>query len=219
MERAHQIYFVQRADGLIKIGYSSSLDNRITQLRKSHEGLEVLKVINGDRRLERELHYQFQSCQEYGEWFRPDPILLDAIAKMDAGRRVTFKKSESQEAWKAYEASIAAEVLADANRLYAMFFRPSMDNQESVVRRISEKHGIPEWPLRHLLSGRCAIPSAALAKRIRQAIVSESEARIASLKAELEDLSKPEDFEAELSILDRVDALKGRLREARGRLQ
>lgn len=214
-----QIYFIQRADGLIKIGYSSNFDNRLAQLKKSHEGLVVLKVINGDRQKERETHYQFEAAHEYGEWFRPEQWVLDAIASITDGAAITFRKTPSQIAWGDHEKQIAEEAFADAKKLYALFYRPTLDNQESTVARICEAHGLPPWPFKHLLSGRCNLPTAALVNRVRKAIRAEHEARIASLNVELEVLRAAEEPDPLVGMLDKIELMRGRLHEVRSRLQ
>lgn len=214
-----QIYFVQRADGLIKIGYSATFGNRLAQLRKSHEGLVVLKVINGDRRKEREIHYQFEAAHEYGEWFRPEGWMMDVIESITDGETITFSKTPEQLAWAEHEKSVAQTACDTAKRLYALSYRPVIDNQETTVDRISKKHGIPSWPFKHLLSGRCNTPSAALVDRVRKAIRAEQEERLSLLNSEIEDLKSTEDTDDLLAFPDQIEALRSRLTEIRARLQ
>lgn len=217
-ERKRQIYFIQRADGLIKIGYSSNLASRLDQIRKSHGDVVVLKVINGDQRREREIHYQFDQHREYGEWFRPDTAVVDAINAIHDGSQITFRKSQSRKTWEEYERSIAADVLANAKRLYSLFYVPGRDNQESTIARICDRHGIPVWPFKHLLSGRCDKPTAALSDRIRSAIKAEHEQRIEQLKLELASLAAVDDS-PEADLLGEIDALKEKHVQIRTNLQ
>ena len=220
MDRKHQIYFIQREDGLIKIGQSSDLETRLAQLRKSHGEIAVLKVINGDGRRERAVHYQFQQYNEYGEWFRPDPELVEAIAAIHDGSTITFRKSPERQAWADHEAEVAERLVADAKRLYSIFYRPGLDNQESTVARLCAKHTSPVWPFKHLLSGRCDKPSAALAERIRSAITAENIERRDFLVGEIDrlrtELSESVD---DTEILDAVDALRAKHKEVMRTLQ
>ena len=84
------IYYVRRADGLIKIGTSTVFRNRLSQLRVLHGELDVLVTHRGDRGDERELHSQFQIWRAQGEWFHPGRPLVAHIrlARTSQGSRL-----------------------------------------------------------------------------------------------------------------------------------
>jgi hypothetical protein len=80
--RYSTVYFIQAADGFpIKIGVSINLMRRLTDLRHaSGLHLKVLGVIrDGTRETEQALHRRFNEGRLVGEWFRPDPDLLEYI--------------------------------------------------------------------------------------------------------------------------------------------
>jgi hypothetical protein len=76
------IYFLQRADGAIKIGLTTNkrtLDSRIIVLDKQFDGIRLFGVIPGFIKHERELHEKFSNYRirmepkriGYTEWFFP----------------------------------------------------------------------------------------------------------------------------------------------------
>lgn len=74
------VYFIQAGEnGPVKIGRSRDVLGRVRTLQTAHpQPLSVLRVIDGDRTVERWLHDQFAPFHERGEWFRfvPDMLLL-----------------------------------------------------------------------------------------------------------------------------------------------
>lgn len=78
------IYFIQAGEsGPIKIGYTLGTDNfkhRFRMLQTgNHEELKLLKLIAGERDLERSLHASFIRYREGSEWFRATRYLLEII--------------------------------------------------------------------------------------------------------------------------------------------
>lgn len=78
------IYFV-RSGQYIKIGVSVNPRGRIASIQSGiPEPIEVLGIVEGDAVLEAELHRRFASLRCYGEWFRDDAIIRQAIDGMNA---------------------------------------------------------------------------------------------------------------------------------------
>lgn len=86
------IYFAQATDGTgpIKIGYTVNLGQRRWQLQAKYKTpLKFLRVIEGDMELEKSIHEHFGRIRTHhpldrkwykpGEWFKPEPELLDFI--------------------------------------------------------------------------------------------------------------------------------------------
>jgi hypothetical protein len=96
MQEIEKVYVVQRGDGLIKIGYSSSVERRLDQLRRSHEPLLVIKVVNGDRKREQAIHHKLREHREYGEWFRPHSDVLALISDLDDSDATRRMMSDAQ---------------------------------------------------------------------------------------------------------------------------
>lgn len=63
------VYFLS-SHGLVKIGFSTRLEQRIQALRASSPVvLELVAAIPGTRQLETSLHQQFKKLRKHGEWF------------------------------------------------------------------------------------------------------------------------------------------------------
>lgn len=76
------VYYVQRTDGLIKIGYTSQLRNRMSALRAEFGPLTQLAVHAGGYKAEQSMHRKFAAHRVRGEWFRPSADLLAHIARI-----------------------------------------------------------------------------------------------------------------------------------------
>jgi hypothetical protein len=75
------VYFLEATDGMIKIGYTTSLSRRIAELEIEHGPLKVLGWICGDEKREAELHTRFKNWRlGKAEWFLPNPELDQFIA-------------------------------------------------------------------------------------------------------------------------------------------
>jgi hypothetical protein len=75
------IYFVQSADGLIKIGTTSNLERRLSTMRvDSPSELKLLGTLAGGRKIEAALHSRFAEDRKRGEWFAPSSSLLGFIS-------------------------------------------------------------------------------------------------------------------------------------------
>lgn len=82
------VYYVQRGDGMIKIGYSGNLKSRLSSLQREHGRLEVLATHRGARDAEVWQHRAFAHLRIHPqrEWFRPGDDLLEFIDKVNARR-------------------------------------------------------------------------------------------------------------------------------------
>ena len=78
-----EVYFIRReGDGAIKIGWTGSVHGtRMGGLQVgSVEVLTLVATIPGSQEVERQWHSRFAYANIRGEWFKPVPELLDAIA-------------------------------------------------------------------------------------------------------------------------------------------
>ena len=76
------IYFVQEQSpyGFIKIGFATQFKTRLSALKVDNPwGLRVLLVVEGDREVEKNLHWEFVEDHFRGEWFRPSAAILSYI--------------------------------------------------------------------------------------------------------------------------------------------
>jgi hypothetical protein len=65
------LYFARGRNGLIKIGVTGDLDQRMSALKT-----ELILVLPGRESEERGFHRRFRRLRVEGEWFRPGPALL-----------------------------------------------------------------------------------------------------------------------------------------------
>lgn len=79
------IYFVQRADGAIKIGTTEHYHQRKWELQAKYGKLSLLGTMDGDRSDEKRLHQQFSEHRVIGtdgiEWFYPVTSITAFIAE------------------------------------------------------------------------------------------------------------------------------------------
>lgn len=74
------VYFLQRADGDIKIGTTTDYAVRLAQLEHLHGEFRLLGLMEGARAEERRLHNQFAYCRRARtEFFEPHQNLLQFI--------------------------------------------------------------------------------------------------------------------------------------------
>lgn len=78
-----RVYVIRRhSDGAIKIGFSASLDNRLSALRREHGPIEHLLTLRGGREAERNLHGLFAADRLTGEWFVESEALSEWIERV-----------------------------------------------------------------------------------------------------------------------------------------
>lgn len=74
------IYFLQRADGAIKIGTTTQYHARLYALSLEFGKLNLLGLMDGDRSTERQIHRMFPDTRiEGSEWFLESNELLEYI--------------------------------------------------------------------------------------------------------------------------------------------
>lgn len=97
------IYFLQRADGAIKIGTTEKYYTRHSALAAQFGNLKLLGVIEGGRQEEQQLHHQFShvrvDTKRKSEWYQPSEELFEFIRKntspeIHTARDVTIKLSD-----------------------------------------------------------------------------------------------------------------------------
>lgn len=96
-----RVYFVQARDGgAIKIGHTIDLEQRFRALQTgSPVDLVLLGSVEGDGKLEKELHYDLRADRVRGEWFRPSEAVLARMAQLGVaeGRRVVLREGEGRQ--------------------------------------------------------------------------------------------------------------------------
>jgi hypothetical protein len=84
LRRIAVVYFIQdQATKAIKIGVSGDPERRLRSLQTSSPNLlTILGTIPGDRDLEVDIHRRLAAHRLQGEWFRPDPPVVDVIKRL-----------------------------------------------------------------------------------------------------------------------------------------
>ncbi len=88
------VYFIREGDaGNIKIGFTlDDINKRVADLQTGcSQELIVLHLIDGESSKEREIHEQFSHLRIRGEWFRPDPELIEYIEELKRSGTVNEK--------------------------------------------------------------------------------------------------------------------------------
>ena len=79
------IYFIRSgAEGPIKVGtcHEGALAARLSALQIGNPNpCEIIATMDGDRDIERQIHVVFRQHNQRGEWFDPDPEVLDFIKR------------------------------------------------------------------------------------------------------------------------------------------
>jgi hypothetical protein len=207
--KTHQIYFLQRADGLIKIGTSGAFQARLAQLTSEHGMLGIVRVINGDVRRERQIHRKFKRFHEYGEWFRPEKgSLIRLIDALDEGAQVTSDKTDDKAAWKSGEADLTCRVRDKLTAAIEVRMDRSQLKRAAAIVAVCDDYGLPKWFAKHLLSGNATSVSAYGAECISAAYRAELAAALAFFQGEVARLHAEECDDDEIFALgDRVDDL------------
>lgn len=221
MSKVENVYIVQRADGLVKIGYSASLEHRLAQLEKSHGPLRRVRILNGTRRREKAIHQSLRKHNEYGEWFRPSEELFDAIRALDMGGQSVAEKTGRGGNWEQIEEEARNEVIKAATSFYATCYTRMKTCSEDTFEHIKREHGIGSRVLRRLMNGEMIAPTYALLKWIRAAHLAEQLSLLSELKAEAEacrsEIANDQaEYESDMDMANSIMAVRERLQAKKG---
>lgn len=83
-KRHAAVYFLQKEDGLIKVGFAVNVASRMKHI-SAMAGCELtlLATTTGGSKKEAELHTMFAEDRVYGEWFQPSDRLMAYIAGLE----------------------------------------------------------------------------------------------------------------------------------------
>lgn len=168
--KSGKIYFLRRNDGLVKVGFTTNLSSRLKSLTRSHGALEVIRVINGDRRREKRLHNELIRSNEYGEWFRDSSDLRAFIATLPDGSASEVAKSDAEKHWLEGETKMAEEAKAIVDRLIEARRQRTGCKNDPALKGLSQDYGISVWMLRNIHSGRASTVTAYTMKVLKEAL-------------------------------------------------
>lgn len=91
------IYFISAKEAnKIKIGFTNNIKKRFSQLQvASPNELQLLLLIEGDEKLEKELHKKFKECRTGGEWFEHTNEISNFISEsktIDKSYQYSYQK-------------------------------------------------------------------------------------------------------------------------------
>lgn len=125
------IYYIHNTNnGLVKIGFSKHPNIRLKQLKNQHgNSLLIVRIIPGDRALEKEIHAKFSRQRVHGEWF----VWCN---DMVFGDPVEDQKTESP------NVVVIPQALKDRLKIHAAMTKRTMrDIIEQIVSEYLEKVG------------------------------------------------------------------------------
>jgi hypothetical protein len=80
--QAETVYYVRRADGMIKVGTSRKAATRLAALAREHGQLALMAIQAGGHKEESAVHRKFRELHIGGEWFHPELPLLQHIVRV-----------------------------------------------------------------------------------------------------------------------------------------
>ncbi len=129
-ERSTGVYFIQEADGPIKIGIAADPVGRLRGLQCGNpRELLILGWIEAPARLEPVLHSHLSAHRLTGEWFEPHPDVLDALTACVA----VFGKPECPECDREARYIMAGVEIAPSGSLH----RCGRDRERSAYERLA----------------------------------------------------------------------------------
>lgn len=82
-QKGYVYFLLNKFDSAVKIDITANPKQRLKALQCSHsQPLEILKVVEGGRELEAELHKKFADYKIIGEWFKVHKNLMSYIKKL-----------------------------------------------------------------------------------------------------------------------------------------
>lgn len=168
-----KVYFLRRHDGLVKIGFTSKFETRLAALTKSHGPLEILRIINGDRRREVHLHCEFAKWHQFGEWFRDSAELREAVANLSDGSVVALTTSEAKRKWREGEELFVDVAKEKVARLISVRQQRTGGTHKDCIKGIEDDYGIPVSYITRIMAGRMITIGAYPMSLIKQGLLTE----------------------------------------------
>lgn len=101
MPESTRIVYVIEQDGYVKIGSTTNLKNRLTQLQTGCAvPLRLVGTCSGGFAREKWLHREFGAWRRHGEWFKfPPEVMATLMLHIDAARGPGDAASMSRSEW------------------------------------------------------------------------------------------------------------------------
>lgn len=192
----HKIYVLKRSDGLVKIGTTTDLAGRMQSLAKAHGPLEVVRLVEGDARREREMHHRYRMHRQFGEWFAPDPVMLAELAALPEGEELAVTVTEARAAWEAAESTMASLASDKVSELIDYRRVRRHVSRGQAIDDLSTDYGLPVSFLTHLHKRKASTVSAHGLAAIRAALRQEMTDYLAELEADMAEAAADDGSEA-----------------------
>ncbi|MDH0367998.1 GIY-YIG nuclease family protein [Brucella anthropi] len=171
MKKSPVVYFVQREDGRIKVGHTNCLPTRLKKLSGSHGKLQVLRVIEGgSTMLEKSIHKNLQSFNDFGEWFRECDTVIEAV---HADYSEIATETDVSTEWAEGETRLRDEAQQSVQKMVEMRMAMQPATKEKTFASLSADYGIAHWTLKNLYIGRVSTVTAYTLEVVRAARCSE----------------------------------------------
>lgn len=191
----HKVYVLRRADGLVKIGTTTDMKSRLRALSKAHGPLEVVRLLEGDKRRERQLHHQYRQHRQFGEWFLLTREMLAELAALPDGDVLSVTATEARVAWEDAERAMAVLATRKVGELIDYRCARRGTTKAQAIDELSKVYSMPVSFLTHLHRRKAATVSAHGLAAIRAALRQEMTEFLAELEAEMAEV-EADDTEA-----------------------
>lgn len=82
-EKYSYLYALRRADGLVKIGYTTDVRHRVSAHAREHGKLKILAVVGGTWEEEGQIHVRLRPHRAHAhEWYHPVPEVMAVVKEL-----------------------------------------------------------------------------------------------------------------------------------------
>lgn len=143
------VYFIREGhDGAVKIGYSADAARRLVKLQAdSSRRATIINQVDGDRNVERWLHWRFRDLRIRGEWFGFDNAMHTIQSELE-GVDIAGVPPESKERGpRPKRADVDPIDLAKLEEIFGSRFRVAkvLGLPQTTVYTWFQKGHVPRW--------------------------------------------------------------------------
>lgn len=186
-----EVYFVQRSDGVIKIGFTMNRAKRFRKLEREHGPLKILRLIKGTFTTERQIQKRFKDCNISGELFSPTDDLMAFIDELEEGQECDFSERADIDDTKACgEMRFVASACDRLEKLMNIRRRRVGGKEPEIRQGLLTDYGINEWTIDRIVGMRARTVTAYVYDSIHKAYIAEMLAYKKELEQEVVDIKE-----------------------------